>query len=114
MLHATCVETPVMWQHWHPGAVDCRRDVLEGDVRQFKLLTIYDYFPPMQLFLGGTNTAVPRGAAVVDESTRINTPHGQMDGRVKKPGGWQKMKLACLWFNVFPFKNALFQSADGL
>lgn len=47
----------------------------------------------MQLFLEGTNTAVPRGAAVVDESTRINTPHRQMDGRVKKPGGWQKNEI---------------------
>lgn len=69
----------------------------------------------MQLFLVGTNTAVPRGASAVDvHSSCINTPQRQMDGRVKKPGGWQKMKLACLRFNVFRFKNALFQSADRL
>lgn len=81
---------------------------------QFVLITIYDYFPLMQLFLGDTKAAVPRGAAVVDEHTRINTPHRQMDGRVTKPGGWQKMKLACLQFNVFPFKNALLLSAHGI
>lgn len=81
---------------------------------QFMLLAVYDYFPLMQLFLGGTKAAVPRGAAVVDEHTRINTPHRQMDGRAAKPSGWQKMKLACLQFNVFPFKNALFPSAHRI
>lgn len=36
-----------------------------------------------------------------------NTTQRQMDESMTKPGGRQKMKLVCLRFNVFSFKNAL-------